>query len=443
MANKGQNAASWIEEVQWAKLSGLLGYVYCRSPYYRRRFEETGVDPTKLHSLADFRQAVPLMRKSDVLVDQERDPPFGERLCVEIRDLAQINITGGTSGQGQEVYGLTSRDVSVMSSLFGRGVLGAGARPGDVVALTFPMSMSGAGLWIYEACRGLGLNVLCLGNYDTRTKLLAIRQFGARILIGTPSYLRTMSFVAESELGWNLHDSTVEIILTATEAFSTSWARSLEERWNARLFEWYGSTQRVIAWTCSSGAVRSDGTRGVLHHYPYLALYETLDPRTETPVDYGEEGEVVITFLEAQGTPLIRYATGDRARLLPASLCDCNILYDGYQSGEISRYDDMLKIRGVNIWPWMVDEVVLAAPAVKNYRGRVRTGSREREEIILEVEWQADVAGSDRPSLAAELAAAASARLGLHLKVVDASGPLPQFEDPRSKARRWSDERQL
>lgn len=379
-SRSGQTNAA-LEALQWSKLQRLLAYTHERSPYYRRRFDEAGVRLDSLHSLQDFRRAVPLMRKEDVLADQESRPPFGNRLCVPIDEIVQINTTGGTSGRGQEVYGLTTSDVAVMSSLYGRGVTSAGARRGDVVALTFPMSLSAASLWIYEACRGLELNVLSLGSYDTVTKLRAIEQFQARILIATPSYLKTMAVVAETELGWNVSESPVEIILTATEAFNVPRIRSLEEQWGARVFEWYGATQRVIAWTCEHGAVRADGTRGLLHHFPYLALYETLDPVTYEPVDYGEQGELVITFLEAEGTPLIRFATGDRVRLLPASSCGCGNPYDGYESGGVERYDDMLKVRGVNFRPWMSDEAVFAFPAVTNYVGSVRTSAKGREEM--------------------------------------------------------------
>lgn len=431
-----------VERAQFGRLSRLLAYVYGSSAYYRRRFDALGIDPSKLHTLADFQHAVPLMTKEDVLQDQFANPPFGERQCVATEDLIQVNITGGTSGRGQEVYGLTSQDVSVLSSLYARGLHNAGARAGDVVALTFPMSMSGAALWIYEACRGFGLNVLCLGSYDTRAKLQAIVQFGARILIATPSYLRAMSYTAESDLGWELRSLPIDILLTATEAYSAEWARSTEVRWGARLFEWYGSTQRVMAWSCDRGVVHPDGARGLLHHFPYLALYETLDPATGDPVDYGEEGEVVITFLEVQGTPLMRFATGDRARLLPASSCGCNGVYDGYEAGQIRRYDDMMKVRGVNFWPWMVDDVLFASKSVKNYAGCVRTGARDREEIAIEIEWNADVSGETRVQLATDLSEAIAAVIGLHVDVVESLTPLPQFEDPRSKARRWRDDRE-
>lgn len=310
-----------VETREWERVSRLVHYVYDRSPYYRRRLDAAGAQPERLRSLEDFRSAVPLMRKEDVLADQEASPPYGERLCVPTERLVQVNTTGGTSGRGQEVYGLTASDVAILAETWARGVTAAGLRPGDVVGLTFTMSMAAGPLWIHEAFRRLDLSVLHLGPYDTRTKLAMMQRFGARAVVATPSYLHTLSETA-ADLGIDVaNDLPVDVILTATESYSVGRARRLEATWGARVHEWYGSTQRALAWTCELGALVDRERKGLLHHFPELLLYETLDPETGRPVDCGEEGEVVITFLHAEGTPLLRFATGDRAppagRLVP------------------------------------------------------------------------------------------------------------------------------
>src|SRR5262249_28599542 len=151
-----------------------------------------------------------------------------------------------------------------------------------------------APLWIQNAFVRQRTNLMCIGNYDTRTKLQLMREFGARVLVATPSYIEALANTGLKELGWDVkRDLQVRIILMATEAFSLERVHRIQTTWGAKVHEWYGTSQRIVAWNCRHGAVRPDGTRGLLHHLPDRILMETLDPVTHEPVGYGEEGEVV------------------------------------------------------------------------------------------------------------------------------------------------------
>lgn len=431
-----------LEALQWQKLSRLMTRAYDTSPFYRRWLDAAGAQPDKVRSLADFRRAVPLMRKEDVLRDQMANPPYGDRLSVPRERIIQVTSTGGTSGKGKEIYALTAGDLSVVSRAYAVGCYGAGIRAGDVVAMTFPMSMSGAPLWIYEAFRRMHTNLLCIGPYDTRTRLSLMRDFGARVLVATPSYIEQMAATAQSELGWNVAaDLSVDIILTATEAFSLERIRRIEETWGAKVYEWYGASQRIIAWNCRHGAIHTDGRRGLLHHLPHIMMLETLHPVTHEPVEYGEEGEVVATFLDAEASPLLRFATGDRVRLMPASSCGCGCHYDGYESGTITRYDDMVKVRGVNIWPTTTDEVFFRNTLVANYIGLVRSRPDGGEEVVVEVEFKPEADQAVRETLLSSARDDLRSILGLKIDVTEARKSLPSFTDTHSKARRWRDER--
>jgi phenylacetate-CoA ligase len=308
--------------------------------------------------------------------------------------------------------------------------------------MTFPISMSGAPLWIYEAFRRMHANLICVGPYDTRTRLQLMREYGARVLVATPSYIEAMATTARDELGWDpARDLSVEIILTATEAFSIERIRRIEHGWGAKVHEWYGATQRIIAWNCEHGAVLASGRRGLLHHLPHIMMLETLDPETQRPVGYGEEGEVVATFLDAQSSPLIRFATGDRVRLLPAASCGCSRPYDGYESGTVTRYDDMVKVRGVNIWPVTTDEVLFVEPDILTYIGRVQSAENGGERVFVEVEFKPGLGDSRRLEILGVAAARLRSVVGLTIEVQEAATPLPRFQDTQSKARRWRDER--
>ena len=431
-----------LERLQLMKLSRLLANAYERSPFYKKWLDDAGAQPAKIRSLADFRKAVPLLRKEQVLKDQAEDLPYGRRLDIERDTIVQVTSTGGTSGKGKEVYPLTAGDVALVSRTYAIGAYSAGIHPGDVVAMTFPMSMSGAPLWIYEAFRRMHANLVCIGPYDTRTRLQFMRDYRARVLIATPSYIEAMAAAARDELGWNpANELNVDIILTATESFSIDRIRRIEATWGAKVYEWYGATQRIIACNCEHGAVRQDDRRGLLHHLPHIMMLETLDPETHEPVAYGDEGEVVATFLDAECSPLLRFATGDRVRLLPGASCGCSRPYDGYESGTVGRYDDMVKVRGVNIWPITTDEILFAEPVVVNYVGRAQSVENGGERVFVEVEFRDDTAAEIRRDVLGRVAARLKLVVGLHIEVLEARAPLPRFQDTQSKARRWRDER--
>lgn len=430
-----------IASVQWLKLQRLLRYVYERSPFYRERFDRAGAHPDRLRSMADFQRAVPLMRKEDALLDQQAYPPYGRRLCVEERQIVQSNVTGGTSGKGQEIYALTAADVALITTTYSQGCCFAGIRRGDLVASTFPVGLSAGSLWLFGSYVRQHVNLLPIGIYDTPTKLRYLKQFGVRVLTATPSYLLALQATAHSDLGWDVaRDLSIEVILTATEAFSAERASKIEQAWGAKLFEWYGATQRIIAANCEYGAVH-DGRLGLLHHVPHVILMETLHPDTHEPVAYGEEGEVVVTFLDAEASPLVRFATGDKARLLPAQECPCGRPFDGYQSGSIARYDDMLKVRGVNFWPAMTDQAIFAVPGITNYLGTARSLPDGREELVVELEFSPETTAEAKQRAVLDLGASLRAAIGLRMEVAEATRPLPQFKDVQSKARRWRDER--
>lgn len=430
-----------IESFQIRKLRYLLRHADRTSAFYRNWFKQAGLNIDKIKTLHDFNTALPLMRKEDVLQDQQTQPPFGTRLSAPIDEIVLQHISGGTSGRGQEAQGLTQYDRLQIAHLFAYGFHFAGIEPGDVVAMTFPITTSSGGTACYDALVRLHARVLPIAAYDTLTKLKLMKQHGTRVLLATPAYLKILETAAREQLGWNLAEELpVEIILTATEAFSVQRAEAIEKAWGAKIFEWYGSSQRAGAANCEYGAVH-EGKRGLLHHFPHLVYLETLDRDTHRPVQYGDEGEVVVTFLSSEGSPLIRFATNDKARLMPASSCRCGRCADGYESGTISRYDDMIKVRGLNLWPITVDDIVLTKAGVRNYRGRVTSDAVGREDINLELEFDADVPDDNRQDISRNIESELRSVIGLRMDVHEASSALPEFKDSESKARRWRDER--
>jgi phenylacetate-CoA ligase len=225
--------------------------------------------------------------------------------------------------------------------------------------------------------------------------------------------------------------------VVAGEPFSPEFGLAREAAWGAKLYEQYGSTQRAAAWTCERGALPG-GQRGVLHNLSHLVLCEVIDPATGRHVADDERGELVITTLQADATPLIRYATGDAVRFIAAGACACGRPFEGFESGTVHRLDEMLKVRGVNVWPDTVDGVVLSHEAVRDYRGEVSVGPRGDERLRLSVE----LARPDGEVSADAIARGLRRAVGLDFDVeLCPPGALPEHDDAFAKSRRWIDTR--
>jgi phenylacetate-CoA ligase len=203
----------------------------------------------------------------------------------------------------------------------------------------------------------------------------------------------------------------VRAVMVAGEPYGLAWAEDVQRRWGgARLYEQYGCTERAFAWTCPGGVVKG-GALGALHFPPENAYVEVVDPGTGRSADDGGWGELIVTPLEAASSPLVRFATGDRVRFVGAASCPCGSPLPGIAAGGVERYDDMLKIRGVNVWPRSVDAVVLALPGVAEYRGTVSRSADGHEVVAVQVEPTADAG----PGVGAAVAEAVRRETGLHI----------------------------
>jgi phenylacetate-CoA ligase len=423
---------------QWTRLERHLRRVWRRNRYYRRVLEAAGLTPEAIRTPADFRR-IPTTTKEDLLADAAAHPPFGHRLQVDPRRLAGVAETSGTTGNTPEVHCKTARDLAAYHEMERTGFEWAGVRPGSTVALTLPVTTSAAGQWYYAALLKTRCVVLPLGTYDTQRKLAYLARYGCDVLIASPSYVRRRGAVA-AEMGWTPRATSV---IVAGEAYGVATAAEIERTWGARLFEQYGCTQGAIGWTCERGAL-PDGRRGLIHLLEDRVYCEVVDRATGEPVGPGEEGELVITPLHAEATPLLRFATGDRVRWLPPEACACGRPLAGLEAGTVARFDNMLKIKMVNVWPDAIDAVVLAPPEVVEYQGEVRfDAATGREEAVVSVEFRAEAPAARRASLLGTLAEQLRERVGLNFTLREHDGPslLDGTRDGLLKRQRWTDRR--
>jgi phenylacetate-CoA ligase len=386
---------------------------------------------------AESFRSLPLTRKEDVVADCEAHPPYGRRTVACPEEIRHVVETSGTSGAGREVYALGAGDERAAFRAAAVGFWWAGVGPGTTVLLTLPVGTSAAGVWYYGGLRTLGANVLPVGAYPAQRKAATLARYRPQVLVGTPSYVDRLASVCRDE-GIDPAGAGVTSIVVAGEPYSLEWAARLERTWNARLYEQYGSTERVMAWSCPGGVVR-DGGLGTLHLQPELCYWEVIDPDTGEPAADGGYGEVICTPLVAAASPLLRFASRDRVRFVAAGGCDCGRPLPGIRAGGVHRYDDMMKIRGVNVWPASFDAAVFGVPGALDYRGAVSHGPDGRERIELVVEPAAD-AGE---RVAAALCEAVRRQVGLDVdvRVVEPGALTREIPEGFVKMSRWTDHR--
>jgi phenylacetate-CoA ligase len=433
-------SAEEISAFQWDRLRAQIHYVYRTNPFYQRIFRERGITPKDIRSFQDYSTMVPVTTKKDILRDLEEHPPYGQRLGISPERIYQVVLTGGTSGSKQEVHALTHADVELAVAGHIYGCYWAGIRRADVVADTTPVGTTGGGLWLYRSLSKQHVNLFSLGAMDTPEKLEFMKRFNMTVLQATPSYLLRFEKVA-AEMGMDFRkDFSIRKILLVAEPYSQEWAEEREVNWGAKIYEWYGNTQKAIAWTCRLG-VRNNRKPGVLHHLSPFVYFETIDRDTGEQVGPGEEGEIVTTHLFSEASPILRFATNDKGLLVSGRDCGCGLPFDGYRIGSICRYDDMLKIKGVNLWPQVVDDIIFGFKEIVEYKGRAFNGPDGKEEITVSVEFVKNIPDSIKREIIWGLSDRLREETGIRMNLDEAAEHLPEFKDARSKARRWRDER--
>jgi phenylacetate-CoA ligase len=420
------DVAAWQLSQAWKRAEDLVQ----RNPFYARHL---GSLP-KGRTAADFR-SLPVTRKKDVCDDCSTVPPYGSRTTAAASDIRHFVETSGTSGKGREVYALDENDEINVYRAEAVGFYWAGIRQGSRVFLTLPVGMTAAGLWYYGGLRLLGANVISAGSYSTERKVETLRRYGADVIVGTPSYVQRLA-MACTEASVDPASLGVRSLMVAGESYTVGWANAIQEQWGgAVLYEQYGCTQRALAWTCPGGVLRG-GRLGTLHFVAELAYCEIIDPTTGEPAQPGQFGEIVVTTLQANASPLLRFATQDRIELVEAGQCSCGRPLHGIRAGGVQRYDDMMKIKGVNVWPAAFDAAIFGVPGVLNYQGQVTRRSDGAEEVEIVVEMDAD-----HGSVVGHIARAVRQSLGLNVEIqVVAPGELTRrVPEGFVKLPRWRD----
>jgi phenylacetate-CoA ligase len=338
-----------IRERQLDLMRTQLVRVYQSSRHYRRQWDELGWHPSDLRSLDDL-AALPTTGKADYQRSIDEFPPYGDFLAVSGEQLARLHFSSGTTGAPTPI-GWTRADLERWADLYARAAYSQGVRPGDVYQCLFSFPWFVGGLGATLGYTELGATVIPGGSGDTERQIETIFRYGTTAVGGTPSFLLHLADRAR-ELGRPLTESGVRHVMVGGEPGGAVPAtRALIEReWDARCYDGYGCLEfQPIAWEC---AAQSGG-----HLAEDFVYAEILDPITKAPVPDGEPGVLVLTHLDKQACPLVRWWTGDIV-VLDRDTCACGRTHARLAGGVRGRADDMLVVRGVNVFPSAVENVV-------------------------------------------------------------------------------------
>ena len=429
--------------LQLRRLSALLQRAARRNDFYRQRFAEHGVAPDAITSLEDFTRRVPFLFKQDLLKDQTDRPPYGARLEVPPSELMFTCLTSGTTGIGQEVHPIAWSDLEQLGDSFCYKFYWDSLRPGDRAYTMWPIGLQIAGLAVPRGFQKYGVDSYLVPALDAARKLETMRRFPPNYIVAVPAYLtRLMVLCQQMGIDPRRDFPNLRAVDATTQAYTLDWAREMEDFWGCPVVEMFGASQSIPGiMFCCEGGVQHQGRRKMLHALEHRLLFEVIDPATGRHVRSGEEGELVVTTLTRVATPLIRFRMGDRVIYQAHTECACGRPFAGIQSGTVARYDDMIKIKGQNVWPEAVDAAVFSFPEVEEYTASVFIDAEGRETVAVqyEVKPTARLSDADRAALPAKLQACVRERVGVTMQFMEAArDSLPRYE---FKTRRWTDER--
>jgi phenylacetate-CoA ligase len=417
---------SEIEAEQLSRLKSLLAVLAASNPFYSPRLRDAGLGP-ELRGLEEFFDRMPFTRKRDLIEDQRAIPPYGSNLTYPIERYSRLTQTSSTTGKALHWLD-TAESWDWMLDNWLRVYDVAGVKAGDRVFYAFSFGLF-LGFWTaFEAAARIGCLRIPGGGMSSAGRLQAILDHGATVLCCTPTYaLRLADVAAEEEI--DLTASKVRRIVVAGEPGGSipSLRARIEALWNgARVVDHHGMTETgPVSYGCPA---RPD----VLHVIEPGFIPEVIDPETGQPVRPGARGELTLTNLGRTGSPLLRYRTGDLVERGPAGPCECGSWEMSLPGGILARVDDMVVVRGVNIYPSAVEEIVRACGGVAEYRVEIDTGHPLAEMRLL---VEAAPGCADEAGLQKKLQAALRTALGLRIAVTMADpGQLPRFE---MKAQRW------
>ncbi|HEX7629503.1 MAG TPA: phenylacetate--CoA ligase [Candidatus Methylomirabilis sp.] len=361
-----------LEQLQLERLQATLNRVYGRVPFYRKKFDELGVAPEDVASLADLAR-LPFTTKADL----HDNYPYG-LFAVPMREVVRIHASSGTTGT-PTVVGYTRNDIRTWSNLVARVITMGGVTKDDVIQIAFGYGLFTGGFGLHYGAERIGASVIPASSGNTARQIKIMQDFKTTALVSTPSYALLIGETLR-EMGIPLSALSLKWGLFGAEPWSDAMRQEIEERLGIVATDNYGLSE-VIGPGVSGECLERKGLHINEDHF----IVEVVDPETLTPVLPGEMGELVLTTLSKEAFPMIRYRTRDLTRILPGE-CPCG--RTGRRMSRVfGRSDDMLIIRGVNVFPSQIETVLFEFEGTEPHYQIVvdRKGAMDVATVLVEV----------------------------------------------------------
>jgi phenylacetate-CoA ligase len=369
-----------LRALQLQRLKQTVKNAWENVPLHRKRMKAKRIAPADIRSLDDLAR-LPFTVKGDL-----RDHyPFG-MFARPMDEVVRVHASSGTTGK-PTVVGYSRNDIATWAELMARTMSCAGARPGDVIHNAYGYGLFTGGLGAHYGGERLGATVVPMSGGNTERQILLMQDFGARVLCATPSYALSIAEVAESQ-GVDLRKSKLEIGIFGAEPWSEAMRKELDARLGIKAVDIYGLSEIMGPGVAAECVEVRDGLHGWEDHF----LFEVIDPDTGKDVPEGVSGELVITTLTKEALPMLRYRTRDITRVT-SERCGCGRTHLRIQR-ITGRNDDMLIIRGINVYPSQVEAVLVGFPDVAPHYQLVVERKGAMDHLTVEVEIAPALSGT-------------------------------------------------
>ncbi|MDT4924423.1 MAG: phenylacetate-CoA ligase [Pseudonocardiales bacterium] len=406
-----------LERLQWS-----VGHAYANVPHYRGAFDAVGGHPSDVRELADLAR-LPFTTKADL----RNNYPFG-MFAVPQSQVSRVHASSGTTGR-PTVVGYTADDIRTWSTVMARSIRASGGRPGDKVHVAYGYGLFTGGLGAHYGAEALGCTVIPVSGGMTERQVMLIRDFEPDVIMVTPSYM--LAIVDEMERqGVDPRATSLAVGIFGAEPWTNDMRTEMEQRLDMHAVDIYGLSEVMGPGVANECVETKDG----LHIWEDHFYPEIIDPVTDEVLPDGSEGELVFTSLTKQAMPVIRYRTRDLTRLLPGTARAMRRM-----EKITGRSDDMIILRGVNLFPSQIEELILRVPALSPHFQCVLSRSGRLDEMTVRVERRKDASVADAEAAGRELHTLVKNTIGVSVavEVVDPEG----VERSMGKMRRIVDER--
>jgi phenylacetate-CoA ligase len=365
-----------------AQLQKQLQRAYREMPFYRRHWDAHGFHPDQVRTFEDFTERCPVITKKMLVADQADHPPYGSYLGVDPTDIARVHGSSGTSGT-PTIYGVAERDWHDAGEAFAMTQWAMGVRPGDLVQFAFPFSLFFGGWGVLYGAEQIGAACFPIGLNDTKRHIQLMYQLSSTVIEGTPSYLLHMAEVA-TEMGYDPADSPLRRAIVGGEPGGSipSTRQRILGTWGLETVCDSGSTSEMFPFCTNTECTEMNGP----HLYTDQVWTEIVDPDdANRSLPEGEIGSIVYTHLWRVSQPMIRFAPGDRS-FMSHEPCPCGRTYPRLPMGVLGRSDDVLVIRGANVYPSAIEHGLREVDGL-GLEFRIRVSRRgSLDEILVEAE---------------------------------------------------------